>query len=180
MANYLDTLDPGADYIDVSDDSQVLTTAVGGGGGGYSQDIVNASIMVGRTSLKTTKVRQDDHHALLILPLLLQHPVFRSVDDFPLLESLDRLLAVRIDPSDLKTCAFGKHPFNFNQNASQVAPLPLGPKTSNHVVAVCSPADSFAVGGGPFAFRSCSRTATLPGGGASPTATVGAVHPYGH
>ncbi len=179
MANYLDTSDPGADYIDVSDDSQVSTT-VAGGSSGYPQEVVSASIMVGQTSLKTTKLRQNDHHTLLILPFLLQHPVHRSVDNFPLLESLDHLLAVQIDPSDLKTCTFGKHPYNFDWNASQVAPLPLGLKTSNHVVAVYSPVDSFTVGGGLVALSLCSRAAALPGSGASPAATVGAVHPHGH
>ncbi len=40
---------------------------------------------------------------------LLQVSLHPGLDDVPLLESIDQLLMVCIDPSDLCTCAFSKY-----------------------------------------------------------------------
>ncbi len=115
MARYLDE-EAEREFIDVSSTSDgqgAVGGAVGGAPGEGSlpspphQPAVEVR-MAPRDPGKPRKPQPSAVTSLMILYNFSQVQLDRHIDDAPILENIEQLLGLRIDPTDLRTCAFGE------------------------------------------------------------------------
>ncbi len=104
MAHFLDKPSSGSEFLDASSEDSDLAPDM------MVQYAAAQSTMVSGTFHGKQSLREPSS-TMLPLPnnllILWQYPVHNAVDDKPLLDNLERLLAIRIDPMDLKMCTFG-------------------------------------------------------------------------
>ncbi len=110
--SYVDKSDSGHEYIDLSDDSDISSSQMG-----RPQPPRVAAASACWVSIVTltdhSAMSLQNHEDVMTRSLFhsrsLQVSVHPNMDDTPLLENLNWLLSIRIDPSDLRACTFGEH-----------------------------------------------------------------------